>query len=139
MTGPVFVDTAALIALISRDDAWHALAQKQFTSLNGQNRPFLTSSAVLYELLDGAAARGPLRSAALSLIHSIRNSRQWPVIHVTTGHMRKGEMLYASRMDKVWSLTDCTNMEIAHEHGVEDVMTSDGDYQQAGFRALLCA
>lgn len=137
MTAPVFVDTAALIALISRDDAWHARSNAQFALLSGQNRPLLTSSSVLYELLDGAAARGAMRAAALRLVRSIRDSVQWTVVHVTAEHMRKGEALYASRMDKVWSLTDCTNMEIAREQKVEEVLTSDSDFEQAGFQVLL--
>ena len=137
MTAPVFVDTAALIALISRDDAWHAQVHEQFAILAKQGRTLLTSSAVLYELLDGAAARGTMRAAAIRLVHSIRDSPQWTIIHVTDESMRKGEALYATRMDKLWSLTDCTNMEIAREHEVQEIMSSDNDYEQAGLRVLL--
>lgn len=137
MTEPVFVDTAALIALISRDDAWHERAHARFALLNQQRRALLTSSAVLYELLDGAAGRGPMRAAAMRLVESIRQSQQWRIVHVADEHMRKGEALYASRMDKAWSLTDCTNMEIARQHGIIDVMSSDGDFEQAGFKVLL--
>ena len=137
MIAPVFVDTSALIALISRDDTWHAQAIRTFAQLAQQRRPLLTSSAVLYELLDGAAARGPMRAAAVKLLQSIRQSPQWTVVHLTEDHVRKGESLYFSRMDKVWSLTDCTNMEIAREHRVVDVLSSDSDFDQAGFQALL--
>ncbi len=137
MTAPVFVDTAALIALLSRDDAWHARALAQFALLTQQRRMLLTSSAVLYELLDGAAGRGPMRAAAMRLVDSIRRSQQWRIVHVADEHMRKGETLYASRMDKAWSLTDCTNMEIAREHDVIEFMSSDGDFEQAGFKVLL--
>ena len=137
MITPVFVDTAALIALISRDDAWHARCHEQFALLAGQNRPLLTSSAVLYELFDGAAARGAMRAAAVRLVSSIRDSAQWAIVHVTAEHMRKGEALYAVRPDKMWSLTDCTNMEIARGRDVTEIMTSDSDYEQAGFQTLL--
>ena len=86
MTGLVFVDTAALIALLSRDDFWHVRAHEQFALLSGQRYPMLTSTAVLYELLDGAAARGPMRKAAMRLASSIRNSPQWRIVHVTEEH-----------------------------------------------------
>jgi len=56
---------------------------------------------VLYELLDGAAARGPMRAAAVKLLKSIRQSPQWTLVRVTEEHVRKGESLYFSRMDKV--------------------------------------
>ena len=139
MTGLVFVDTAALIALLSRDDFWYVRAHEQFALLSGQRRPLLTSTAMLYELLDGAAARGPMRKAAMRLASSIRNSPQWRIVHATEEHMRASEALYASRMDKAWSLTDCTNMEIARTHDVVDVMSSDSDFEQAGFSILLRA
>lgn len=137
MTAPVFVDTAALIALISRDDTWHAQTHEQFAILAKQRRTLLTSSAVLYELLDGAASRGTMRAAAIRLVRSIRDSPQWTIIHVTDESMRKGEALYITRMDKLWSLTDCTNMEIAREHEVQEIMSTDNDYEQGGFRVLL--
>ena len=137
MSAPVFVDTAALIALISRDDAWHVRTRDVFSRLAREHQPLLTSSAVIFELLDGAAARGAMRPAAMRMIQSIRNSRQWAVIHVSEAHVRKGEDVYASRMDKAWSLTDCTNMEIAREHSVTEVLSSDSDFVQAGFTVLL--
>ena len=88
MTAPVFVDTAGLIALISRDDAWHERARAQFALLTQQRRLLLTSSAVLYELLDGAAGRGPMRAAALRLVDSIRQSQHWRIVHVADEHLR---------------------------------------------------
>jgi predicted nucleic acid-binding protein len=91
LNAPVFVDTAAFIALISRDDAWHLRAREQFAMLAQQRLPLLTSSAVLFELLDGAAARGPMRTAAMRLVDSIRKSPQWRIVHVTEEHMREGE------------------------------------------------
>lgn len=139
MSAPVFVDTAALIALLSRDDTWHLRAREQFALLARQRRDLLTTSAVMFELLDGAAARGPLRAAAVRLSDSIRQSPQWNMVHVTADHMHAGEALYAGRMDKRWSLTDCTNMEIARAHDVVEVMSSDGDFEQAGFAILLRA
>lgn len=78
-----------------------------------------------------------MRAAAIRMIQSIRDSSQWAVIHVSEDHMHKGEALYAKRMDKAWSLTDCTNMEIAREHGVAEVLSSDSDFGQAGFTVLL--
>ena len=78
-----------------------------------------------------------MRAAALRLVDSIRQSQHWRIVHVADEHLRKGEALYASRMDKAWSLTDCTNMEIAREHDVIEVMSSDSDFEQAGFKVLL--
>lgn len=92
---------------------------------------------MLFELLDGAAARGPMRAAAVKLLKSIRQSPQWTLVHVTEEHVRKGESLYFIRMDEVWSLTDCTNMEIARECRVVDVLSSASDFDQAGFQTLL--
>lgn len=49
----------------------------------------------------------------------------------------KGLDLYARRPDKDWSLTDCISFATMKEHGIEEALTADRHFEQAGFKALL--
>ena len=45
--------------------------------------------------------------------------------------------LYMAREDKTWSLTDCTSFVVMNEQGIQNALSSDRHFQQAGFVALL--
>jgi predicted nucleic acid-binding protein len=43
----------------------------------------------------------------------------------------------AARLDKDWLLTDCISFNVMREAGLEEALTTDHHFAQAGFRALL--
>ena len=45
--------------------------------------------------------------------------------------------LCADRSDKKWSLTDCISFVVMEDYGIQDALTGDRHFEQAGFRALL--
>jgi predicted nucleic acid-binding protein len=49
----------------------------------------------------------------------------------------RGFDLYAARLDKQWSLTDCVSFEVMRDMRLTDALASDHHFEQAGFRALL--
>ena len=49
----------------------------------------------------------------------------------------RGLALYASRLDKDWSLTDCISFVAMQEQGLEEALTGDQHFAQAGFSVLL--
>jgi len=44
---------------------------------------------------------------------------------------------YHKRNDKEWGLTDCISFIVMEEQSLQNALTSDEHFQQAGFRALL--
>jgi predicted nucleic acid-binding protein len=48
-----------------------------------------------------------------------------------------GRQLYAGRLDKEWSLTDCTSFVVMREYAASDALTTDHHFEQAGFNVLL--
>jgi predicted nucleic acid-binding protein len=44
---------------------------------------------------------------------------------------------YQSRQDKEWGITDCISFVIMQDRGLTEALTTDENFQQAGFRALL--
>ena len=45
--------------------------------------------------------------------------------------------LYGRRLDKQYSMVDCMSMVVCRERDIQDVFTSDHDFEQEGFRILL--
>ena len=48
-----------------------------------------------------------------------------------------GSDLYAQRLDKDWSLTDCISFVVMRERGIAEALTADHHFEQAGFTILL--
>jgi predicted nucleic acid-binding protein len=51
--------------------------------------------------------------------------------------LQRGFDLFSQRPDKEWSLTDCISFVVMQDYGVTDALTSDGDFEQAGFTKLM--
>ena len=49
----------------------------------------------------------------------------------------RGLELYAQRLDKGWSLTDCISFTVMEARGLSEAATGDQHFVQAGFKALL--
>jgi len=49
----------------------------------------------------------------------------------------RGVELFRRRPDKGWPLTDCISFVVMQDHGIDEALTADVHFQQAGFTALL--
>ena len=129
----VFLDTAFLIALLINDDNYHdaAIAWKQ--AIRG---PLLTTEYVLLEFVDALSSPAH-RQRALAAVRELRNAAEVQIVSASTGVMDDGMLLFSKYADKQWSLTDCISFHIMRQADVTDALTSDRDFEQAGFRALL--
>lgn len=129
----VFLDTAFLIALVINDDVHHEAAIAWKKSLRG---PLLTTEYVLLEFAD-ALCGPPHRQKAIGTVQELRNDNDVQIVPASTARMDEGLNFFARYADKSWSLTDCISFVVMHRESVTDVLTSDRDFEQAGFRALL--
>ncbi|MBA3483059.1 MAG: type II toxin-antitoxin system VapC family toxin [Pirellulales bacterium] len=59
------------------------------------------------------------------------------IVPASAGLFNQGMVLFDSRADKEWSLTDCTSFVIMQERKITDALTADHHFAQAGFTALL--
>jgi predicted nucleic acid-binding protein len=51
--------------------------------------------------------------------------------------IERGKTLYRERPDKDWPLTDCISFAVMQDHKLEEALTADRHFIQAGFKALL--
>ena len=132
----IFLDTFYLQALASTGDDAH----KQAISMAAKLVKFqgITSEMVLTELLNALCSRGEyLRKSAIRLTHRLQNDGRTIIIPQTSEQFEQAFGFYQRRLDKGYSLTDCSSMQIMREQGINEILTFDKHFQQEGFRALL--
>jgi len=70
-------------------------------------------------------------------VAGLRASPRATIVPLGSQLLDRGMQLMEERQDKDWSLTDCISFVVMKEQGVQDALTADGHFEQAGFRALL--
>ena len=130
---PVFADAYYFFALLNpRDEAHESVTRFNFSLRN----PIVTSAWVLTEVADGLAGTAS-RSVFRVLLDQLHSDSRVIVVEPSANDFDAGVALYDQRKDKQWSLTDCISFEIMREHGIQDALTADRHFEQAGFNAML--
>jgi predicted nucleic acid-binding protein len=95
----------------------------------------ITTLAVALEI--GNALSGQkYRRVSANLLEALNNDKTIEVLPVGEELYRDGLQLYKDRSDKGWSLTDCISFLVMMDRGLTEALTTDGHFEQAGFRAL---
>jgi uncharacterized protein len=130
---PVFADTSFYLAAVNPRDALHRAATELAKKLRG---PVVTTEYVLIEIGNWLARTGD-RPVFLGLIEQVRADRETTIVPASTALFERGLDLYSRRLDKDWSLTDCISFVVMRESRLDDALTADHHFEQAGFRVLL--
>ena len=98
----------------------------------------VTTDEVLVEVLAFFSEYGAdLRKTSVRLVRAILADPNMTVIPQTRDSFLRGIQLYESRLDKEFSLTDCISMETMRAHNLQEVLTRDHHFTQAGFTVLF--
>jgi predicted nucleic acid-binding protein len=130
---PVFADAAYFIALLNPADNFHARARGLARQPPG---PIVTTYWVLAEVGD-AFSQPTNRTKFARLVALLASTPDIEVLPPTIDQFLAGSKLHASRPDKRWSLTDCITFSVMSDRGLNDALTTDYHFEQAGFRALM--
>ena len=71
------------------------------------------------------------------VLQNIRSNPQYEIVEASRELLNRGIERFVARPDKEWSLTDCITFVVMEDRGLTEALTSDGDFEQAGFVALL--
>ena len=99
----VFADTSYYVALMSAHDEHHTDAVAHSQAFYGE---IVTTDFVLVEV-GNWMSRTADRPGFLGLLAMLDTDTQTTVIEATRDLFEAGRSLFAHRMDKDWSLTDC--------------------------------
>jgi len=132
----VFIDTSAWLALVNKTDALHEKAKQIRNRFLKQPVQFLVTDYILVEIAN-TLSRIPFRASAIRLINLIQASSNIQLVEINREIYGEAWEMYRSRLDKEWSLTDCTSFVIMNRAGIKDAFTSDHHFEQAGFNILI--
>jgi uncharacterized protein len=131
----VFADTAYWIALLNPHDDLH---DKALTAPAARTATQLvTSDVVLTELLNAFSGSPHLRSVAVQAVTALFAEARVVVEPQTRVLFTAAVERYGARLDKTWSLTDCASMLIMERRRIADVLSSDRQFEQAGFHLAI--
>ena len=134
----VFLDTNGWIALLNADDQFHAQAAKQLRDFEAASRLLITTDWVLAETGNGLA-RVPARATFVRAAETFLASRNSRLVRVDAELFRDALAMYGRVGDKSWGLVDCASFIVMSREHIEDALTTDRHFVQAGFRCLLVA
>ena len=132
----IFLDAAYAIALAAPEDDLHPKAAALAAQLQSRQLRMLTTNAVVFEIGNGLA-KPKFRSTAIELMTSIFTDPRIEVVHVTPSLVQRAFDLFRLRPDKAWGMTDCVSFVVMEERGIQEALTTDEHFEQAGFTALL--
>jgi predicted nucleic acid-binding protein len=134
----VFADTSYYVALLHTKDHHHEVARLVGSELDGEDARWFTTDAVLFEVLAFFSRGGPeSRARAAELVDRLLASRAVDIVATSADFFAAAIDLYRRRPDKRYSLADCLGMVICGDRNIAEVLTTDGDFEAAGFTILL--
>ena len=133
MSGRIFVDTSAFLALEDESDQHHreAIGFRDQELLSG-NYELVTTSYILDETLTLIRKRLGIR-ASIDFSRSIRKSGIVRVISVSREVEDKALDLFERYDDKDFSFTDCVSFVVMNDLGLRDAFTFAEHFVQVGF------
>ena len=130
----LFLDTAFIQALLNVRDAYHPKAIELFPRVRNASEIWITE-AILTEV--GNACSVINRKGAVQFIQQCYQTDNIRVVSIDTQLFTQATHLYQSRLDKNWGLTDCISFIVMTQNNLQDAITTDRHFVQAGFRALM--
>ena len=132
----VFVDASYFIAQFRPGDQWEGVAQEARGRLG--EIELVTTDEILTEFLTGVSRGGAaIREKAEAAVQEMLGSGNIRVIPQTRASFLDGLNRFRRRLDKSYSLQDCIAMNVMEAEGITEVLTSDHNFEQEGFSALM--
>lgn len=138
MPTKVFIDTSGWAELFLATQSYHQQAKEWFAQTRKQQIEMVTSNYVVAELV--ALLNSPLRVPRYQLfqyVYAVKTASYVNIIYIDAAIETAAWSLLKSRADKTWSLVDATSFIIMQQLGLQEALTTDHHFEQAGFIRVL--
>lgn len=132
----VFADTSFFFALAARRDPNHPDAVRALRTLTDKRRAIITTDYVIDETLTLTKLRADAATAD-ALLTRIERSPNVRLEFVGPDRFADATRFLRQRADHGYSFTDCTSFMTMQALRIEEALTTDYHFVEAGFRALL--
>jgi predicted nucleic acid-binding protein len=129
----MLLDTSGLMCLFDQRDIRHEPAARHYDSATRR----LTHNYVFAEFVALAIARRAPLVDAMQFIDAIHHSDEIEVVWVDPGLHDRAMRLLAERQDKRWTLCDAVSFVLMSDNKIGEALTTDHNFDQAGFVRLL--
>lgn len=133
MSKTIFLDTLFAVAAVSPRGQYHERAKELAKACTGSR--FVVTDAVLLEIGNSLARN--FKADAIRTIDSFLSAPDIELVRLNPGLFDEGYSLYKSHRDEEWGLVDCISFVVMRKAGIEEALTFDQHFVQAGFRALM--
>ena len=132
----LFADTFYWVALIHAKDQWHR--EVRAFSASVKSIPLVTTDLVLVEYLNFFGKSDQfLKKGVVNFYRQIQTASNLQVVPLDSFLIESGVKLYASWLDKGYSLTDCISMIIMKQLAIDEILTHDKHFTQEGFTIIF--
>lgn len=129
----ILVDTLFVVALVNQRDQFHEQALALADRF--EHYPLLITDAVLLEI--GNALSRNYKQEAVAIIEQFLSAEEVEIVNLTPRLFSEAFSLYQTHQDKAWGLVDCVSFVVMRERSIDQALTFDQHFVQAGFRALM--
>lgn len=130
-----FLDTGFLIALESSDDQHHKAAQDFWHPFLETGTVFVTTSYVFDEVTTYFNSRAH-HSKAVEVGQNLLESQAIEFIHISQNLFMSGWEIFKKHNEKRYSLTERISFAVMKKEGLQNVLSFDRHFEQAGFQLL---
>jgi uncharacterized protein len=138
MLNSLFIDTSGWASIFIPTETHHAAAASHFSQAVQSRSPIITTNYVIAELV--ALLNSPLKVPRSQIFHHInivRTNLNITKIHIDSNLDIAAWELCQNRHDKPWSLVDCSSFIVMQKLNIQQALTTDRHFEQAGFIRLL--
>lgn len=136
-TKMIFVDTSALIAFLLKTDQAHEYAKAAFSKYNRRAYQLVTTDYVADELLTFLRCKEKLPIHDVISVFQDLSASDVQLFAVKREIFEDALVLMAKFGDHYFSFTDCISFQVMKDLKIKNVLTTDRDFEIAGFNNLL--
>jgi predicted nucleic acid-binding protein len=133
--GPLFLDSAFVIALVFKADQSYAKAQITWERLTSERRKFVTTTFILDEAVTFLSSRGE-HELAVEIGNQLLTSPAIEMVDIERPLLEQGWEYFVRHHDKTYSLTDCISFVVMKREAILEALTFDAHFTQAGFQIV---